>query len=163
MSYLDHIALTSGQHARSLRSEVAPDTLARMRSWLQNALAARHQNYPLPGAFADYTSTVLTSEGALLVTVWGKTPQVGKPLALVSFGVAVNASHASRLWEMLTSPGMGATAPGLSRPSPPFLAVLIHPTGVSDPSALEWLPDFERSVAWAWISDVAQPPDLHAV
>ena len=36
-------------------------------------------------------------------------------------------------------------------PEPPWCAVEIHPALALYPAAAEWLGDFERCVAWAWV------------
>ncbi len=92
------------------------------------------------------------------MTIYEREQLGPEPIALVSFGVAYRSRHAAKLWEVLTTPGVGL-GPGMERPSAPYLAVHVFPSAAADPSALRWLlPDFERCVAWTWIS--RQPPDL---
>ena len=46
----------------------------------------------------------------------------------------------------------GQQHPSAKRPREPWCAVALHPTLAGDLGATQWLADFERSVAWAWIT-----------
>lgn len=158
--YLTHLTLTTGHRMRSERSAMAEDTMDAMMRWL-SPIINTGQQHPLPAPLADYTALALSRQGALLVTVYGRAPQVGARMPLVTFGVVHRSRQAKTLWHMLLRPEVGPVAPGVAQPGTPWLAVHLHPTAASDVEALGWLADFERSVAWSWIT--RQPPDLAAV
>jgi hypothetical protein len=155
--YINHLTLSTGACHRSPRGEVGQDVIDFLFPWMVSALDAKGAPCPLPGDWSAYHATLLAQSGALVVTVFGRAPQVGRGLPLVSFGVAHRSRHASKLWEALTQPGAGVIAAGVEQPPVPYLAVHVHPTATADRDALRWLPDFERAVAWTWIC--RQPPE----
>jgi hypothetical protein len=65
---------------------------------------------------------------------------------LVRIGVADKSRCAQPLWERLGG------APD-ARPAEPWCAASIDPRGASaDRAAYRWLGDFERCLAWAWLT-----------
>lgn len=151
--YINHVTLTTGHVTRSQRRDVADDTLAAVAPWLQSAINSGQQ-HPLPG-LPQYAAAVFVQDGGLVVTVYAHQPDIGQRLPLVTFGVAQRSRHGEALWALLVA-NFGAHALA-KRPREPWCAVALHPTLAGDLGATQWLADFERCVAWAWIT---RNPDL---
>lgn len=152
--YIAHLTLNTGHMARALREDVADQAMIYVREWLADAIASGRPE-PIPGLKKPYTAQALQADGALIVTVYGPAPEVGRPHPLVTFGVAPRSRQASRLWDMLTQqPGV---KPGLQQPGTPWCAAIVQPGLVMHTGARRWLGDFERTVAWAWAT---KHPDI---
>lgn len=146
--YIHHITLTTGHVTRSQRGDVTDGTLAAVAPWLQSAINSGRQ-HALPG-LPDYAAAVFVQDGGLVVTVYAHQPDIGQRLPLVTFGVAQRSRHGEALWALLVA---NFKAHALAkRPREPWCAVALHPTLAGDFGATQWLADFERCVAWAWIT-----------
>lgn len=155
MDYITHITINTGHTTRIQQGDVSGETLARVGPWL-SALVESGQPAPLPvSALSQYTALAVVLDGALIVTISGPTvaagPMDGKAPPLVSVGVAKKSRH-DHLWGLLTGPVMPPAKTGITRPQSPWCGVVIHPTIAMHIDALEWLGDFERCIAWVWVS-----------
>lgn len=158
--YIAHITLATGHLRRSPRAEVSDDTIAVLVPWLASAMASGAPPAPLPGkAFAGFSAKALVGHGALVCTVYGPASrfphlsglaeaQDGAPL--VTFGVAQRSRHSKALWAALVA--VSDVPPKCEMPEAPWCGVVLHQPLPAFPDASEWLGDFERCVAWAWIS-----------
>lgn len=148
MHYITHITLTTGHVAHQGREDVSDATLAVVVPWLRAALSSG-QPEPIPAVPGGYAAVALQQDGALVVTVYGPSPDIGQRMPLATFGVAARSRHASMLWDMLmhTQP---AVLPRLQQPGTPWCAVVPYPMLLDHPDAAEWLGDLERCIAWAW-------------
>ena len=142
--YINHLTISTGHSRRSPRAEVGDDTLTWLVPWLRKAVALGTPQ-PLPvAALARYSLLAQVEDGALLATLYA-----GPDAPLVTIGVAQRSRQAATLWnKMITAFG----APGLERPAEPWCAVALHAALLDHPGAGEWLGDFERCIAWAWIT-----------
>ncbi|MDO4687083.1 MAG: hypothetical protein Q4A92_11110 [Corynebacterium sp.] len=164
---INHITLTTGHNRRSPRAEVSDETLAILHTWLLDACGSPDP-VPLPApSLAHYSAHVLRSPdgGGLVLTVyapWGPhiqgQPNKGKTAPLITMGVAQRADEAEQLWRYLVD-AFGAH-PSAKMPPVPWCAVSLHEPLSVLRDALEWLGDFERCAAWAWIT---RNPALTAV
>lgn len=164
ITYINHLTLNTGHLARTSRADVSDSALAILSPWLRAAISSGPPA-PLPVAeLCHYSAQTLVENGALVVTVTGPAgphkpgqPHPGATMPLVTIGVAQRSRQAAPLWSMLT------TAFGNPRsvrmPADPWVVVALHPTLAKYPDAAHWLGDFERCVAWAWIT---RNPDLQA-
>lgn len=164
MSYINHITLSTGHTARTQRSDVAQAVTELLSGWLSGIVdSGKIHTLPVQ-PLAHFGAQAFVQDGALVVTVsapigphqQGK-PHTGKTMPLVTFGVATRSRQGGPLWSMLTS-AFGA-AKGLQQPGAPYCAVAIHPSIAAYNGPTDWLGDFERCVAWAWIT---RNPDLQA-
>lgn len=163
-AYIHHVTLATGHSRRSLRAECDTEVLALLGTWMGEALLpddpSKAPPVPLPvPELAAYSAHILTSAGGLVVTVYGPDRQLEPPasperIPLVTFAVARKPRHAAKLWTILLRTGIAAPTPTVM-PGTPWVAVVQYPTLVSCPTAVEWLGDFTRCVAWAWIERVA--------
>jgi len=162
--YIAHVTLSTGHLRRSPRSEVDDDTIAVLVHWLKNARAA-WEPVPLPGeAFAGFAAKVFVEHGAMVCTVYGPAGRfpslAGMEAAhdgvpLVTFGVAQRSRHSKALWDRLVQVSDQPTS--CAMPDAPWCGVVLHPPLPAFPDAMDWLGDFERCIAWAWIT---RRPDL---
>lgn len=162
--YINHITLSIGHNARTSRADMAPAVTQLLASWLPATINSGQQ-HPLPvPELSHFSAQVFVQDGALVVTVsapvgphrQGKT-HAGQTMPLVTFGVAQRSRQGAPLWSMLVS-AFGSVA-GLQQPGTPYCAVAVHPSIAIYKGPVEWLGDFERCVAWAWIT---RNPDLRA-
>lgn len=151
--YIHHITLTTGHARHSPRAEVHDDALAIIAPWLAEAIAA-NRPVPLPALGLEQYTAIAIVEVGLVVTVYAP----GGVLPLVTFGVAQRSRQGGPLWDTLTEHFPAAA--GLGKPDEPWCAVAVHPGIIACPGAQEWLGDFERCVAWAWIT---RNPQMEAV
>lgn len=156
MTYLNHITLNTGHIARTNRADVATAITPLLAEWLLDTINTG-KAHALPVAELSHISAqVFMQHGALVVTVsapvgphqQGK-PFSGKTMPMVTFGVATRSRHGESLWSMLVN-AFGCVN-GLQPPTTPYCAVAIHPGIAAYTGPIEWLGDFERCVAWAWI------------
>ncbi len=164
--YLAHLTLTTGHLRRSYREEVGDEALALLAPWLARAISTGASE-PLPVAsLAHFAASATVENGSLLCTVWGPPSSQQSAasvhhvaaIPLVTFGVAQRSRQAAVLWPLLVA--LPGTATGLQRPPSPWCAVSLQPGLLLHHTASEWLGDFERCVAWAWIT---RAPDLEVV
>lgn len=144
MSYINHITLSTGHNRRSPKHEVGAVTIAWLRPWLDKLLAG---GVPLPlpePSLAAYSASAHIEQGGLVMTVFAGAD------ALVTFAVAARSRQSDPLWAYMTA--QHGAAPGLAAPAVPWLAVALRPGLVAHSAAIEWVGDFERCVAWAWLS-----------
>lgn len=155
--YVNHLTLNTGHLARTSRGDVAPEVTTLLAPWLQGLVdTGKAAPLPVPG-LSEYSAQALVQDGALVVTIYAPVGpyQPGKPhggdvLPLVTMGLAHRSRHAAPLWDELCA--AMPSRPSVDMPAAPWLAVITHPTLAAHRSAAEWLGDFERCIAWAWIT-----------
>ena len=160
MYNINHLSITSGHNARTSRADVADDVLAIVVPWLQSIVGAG-QKSPLPvPALRHFTAIAYVQDGGLIVTVYGPSAprRPGQPanadIPLFTFGVAQRSRHSDPLWAMLLANFEHPA--GIKQSATPWCAVAVHPSITAHADAIGWLADFERCVAWAWITRNAQ-------
>lgn len=150
---VNHITLTTGHATMSSRADVSDAALATLRPWLAAAIRSGKPE-PLPGDLAHYRASVMLDGGALVATVYAaeraSVPRV-QPMPLCVVGVAQDKQPS--LWGLLN--GLHGQR-GAPEPAAPWCAVALLPTLASDMQAALWLGDYERCLAWAWITDAPQ-------
>ena len=151
--YINHITITSGHIARTSRSDVSDEVLAIVSPWLKKIINTE-EKYPLPVAeLSNYSAIAYVIEGGLLMTVYGSFSDGSSTdgtVPLVTFGVAHKSRQSEPLWAMMLA--NFEHDQNIKQPSTPWCAVAIHSTIILHPDALSWIGDFERCVAWAWIT-----------
>lgn len=153
--YIDHITLTTGHCRLSPRFEVSDATLAIVAPLINKAIATG-KHITLPDGLSEFSINATTEGDSLLVTVWAKhgifSSVLGcsTPEPLVTFGVAYDDEDGIRLWNhMVTTFG---THSSVQHPKRPWCAASLHPSLVFYIDDSSWIGDFERCVAWAWIT-----------
>ncbi len=154
--YINHVTLITGHIARTGRADVADEVLSVLYPWLVQALVSSTPlALPVP-ALSHYSAMVLT-DGGMVATIYAPlgphtpgTPYVGNTTPLVTIGVAQRSRQGRDMWAKLVA-NFGAK-PGIKQPAEPWCAVALHPALLSYPDTMEWIADFERCLAWAWIT-----------
>jgi hypothetical protein len=163
-----HVTLSTGHARDSSRAEVADATLKVLAPWLDRALETGGRPVPLPvPSLASFSAVAIPQgRGGLVVTLYGpagphipgRTAPAGQAgIPLVTFGIGLGPEE-SDIWEQMAE--AFGVAPGLEFPPGPWCAAFLHAAAAAYPHSLTWLGDFERCVAWAWIS---RRPGLRAV
>lgn len=162
--YINHITISTGHTARTRRADVAAAATELMAKWLPDTINSG-KAYGLPvQELSHFSAQVFVQDGALVVTVsapvgphqQGK-PFTGQTMPLVTFGVATRSRQSAPLWTMLVNAFSCKT--GLQAPDVPYCAVAVHPSIAIYKGPVEWLGDFERCMAWAWVT---RNPDLRS-
>lgn len=147
MTYLWHITLNTGHGRRSPRSEVDQVAVDSIGMTVRRAVRDGEADILLGDLTSGHYRIKATAVGsALLCTVLSP-----RSAPLVTFGVAPRPRHSAKLWSALHETTPDALTDAANPPETPWLGVRIEPSIVNDMSALEWLGDLERVVAWAWI------------
>lgn len=150
MTYLNHITLNTGHLARVNREEVSSEATQLLGPWLKTIINTE-ETYPLPVEdWAWLGAKAFVQDGGLVVTVYGRKPDIGPRLPWVTFGVAQKSRHSNNLWGLLVA-NFGAH-PKAKVPSTPWCAVAVLDTAPKGIKILQMLADFERCAAWAWIT-----------
>ena len=131
--YIWHETIQTQHTRRSFVNEIDSGVLATVRAWL-----AAGDAFDLPGGYR----CVLVQRSARCIEAEVYTPG---GVRLIRIGVADHAHCGQMLWERI---GGAADA----KPAEPWCAASMDADGViADPGAYQWLGDFERCLAWAWL------------
>lgn len=154
---INHITLTTGHNRVSPRDEVRDETIKILHPWLERVLGS-DVPVPLPAeSLAHYGAKAVLEDTGLVLTVYaprgphikGK-PHRGEMVPIVTMGLAQRPDGAAVLWQQMLD--VFGAAQGAEMPPTPWCAVALHPALNQFIDAAEWLGDFERCVAWAWIT-----------
>lgn len=156
--YINHMTLLTGENRRSPRSEVDDQTINRLYPWLHGVIrSGKIEPLPVEG-LRHYRAKAFVEVG-LVVTVYGLNGacEMCGFSPIVTLAVAQRSRQARYLWEMFAE--RFEVKEGTKMPATPWCAVALHPNIIEFKDALSWLGDFERSVAWAWIT---RHPDIRS-
>lgn len=142
MKYLWHVTLDTGHGRRSPRSEAKDNAVTAAALDLMDAL---HDGEAPIALMPGYKLKATRAGTALICTVFR-----GTEFPLVTFGVVGRARGSAQLWQILHDGRQLATHPG-DIPSAPWCAVRTEAGLAYDPASADWLGDYERLIAWAWI------------
>lgn len=140
-----HITITTGDSHKSPRSGVDAGALQLVADHLSRALEA---DSPLPGDTGCHLMATASGPWLVATVLYGDAP-------LVTMGVAPQSQGAGRLWRTLHADAKTATDPA-DVPRAPWCAVRIEPGLLQRLDAAQWLGDYERLLAWAWL-DMQRP------
>jgi hypothetical protein len=157
MLYINHVTLQTGHCAHSDRSEVRDDVLALVAPWLAGIINSGNL-HPMPVQELSHLSARATVDhGCLLLTVFAPSgPFIagqahhGKDIPLITLAVAQRSRQGAELWPMLIE--AFSASPKTKKPEEPWLAVALQPGLIAYRAEAAMLADFERCVAWAWIT-----------
>lgn len=173
--YLRHITLNTGHQRDSRKSEISDDALDACREIIESLVATGFASLPGPpgysvagiaGAkttaeeiFADAVQRLvdLPIPGRCLTAAVVRDDAPGRPLAIIA--VADHQRCGAQVWANLrmVAEAYGMTPPtSLRQPPTPWCAALLLPAIIDD-SSLDWLGDFERCLAWAWVVHIRTP------
>lgn len=154
---INYLTINTGLNIVTAAYEVRNDVIERLIEWLPARLNTGKYN-PLPMPDLENFIFRFTAEGsALFVNLNGtRMPQPNDPpgmsmlIPLLSFGVAPDEGAANMLWPVMLQ-HCPRVAP-VPRPAAPWCVVATYPALDDYPDNMEWAPDFERCLAWAWIN-----------
>lgn len=169
MRDLEHITLNTGHTRRSPRSEVGPGIVEALRPILERALTGTPtpippgQGYTLTGGVRGRCASFTVWSRSLLI--WPEDDQAQRA-PVVEIGVAGHSRCGAPLWRTLHALAARLdlpvkTDPGRCPPEP-WCAALLYPGAVLAPDAMDWLGDFERCLAWAWLASRHPPAGVSA-
>jgi len=142
--YLNHITLTTGHTRRSYRSEVADDVICKLRPMVLALRQGQRADLPIPDYWINGPSM---GHACIVLTVWHSD---GSKVATIA--LATRSRCGAQVWramhEMLSD--KIATHPG-DVPASPWLATRLHVGSSLHSDCLDWIGDFHRCLAWAWI------------
>ncbi len=141
---LNFVTLNSGYTHRGSRKEASEDAL-KVCTFLLRELAGPTIRVPVPGQ-AGYSISGEV-ERALLCRIWKDEPVAD---LLVTFAVARKDEESTVLWRRLHYMAR-SVRPEAPPPKAPWCAVILESGLSRNLEAGEWLMDFERCLAWAWI------------
>lgn len=103
---------------------------------------------PIPGT-QGYSLAGRASGKCMVATVWADGP----PSEVVAtIGIALRSLCGAKLWRELHQWGETPVVTDPARcPQEPWIAAALDTGIVRHPDAAEWLGDFERCLAWAWL------------
>ena len=129
---MQHLTVDTGHTRVSFRDEIADSVIERLR---QMTATGSHSVPGFPGCAAKVT----VDGTAALVTVFRDEAP------LVTFGVAADADGAKQLWPLIGRPDVAEPS------AVPWLAARLEVGVALHPGDADWLGDFERCWAWAWL------------
>ncbi|CAL8981524.1 hypothetical protein RHODGE_RHODGE_02851 [Rhodoplanes serenus] len=148
--YVEHVTMTTGDVRRTLRSEVADRDVAVCSALLRRVLSrtVSASTVPIPRR-PGYSLGGRAAGGCMAATVWADGPP---SVVIATIGIATRSLCGARLWRDLHRYGSGpvVTDPAWCPPEP-WLAVALERGIVAHVDATDWLGDFERCLAWAFL------------
>ncbi len=133
-----HLTLLTGHTRESPRSEVADHVIDVLRPWLA---PGTHPITQVPGGYSLVVPVV--ERGYLATVQQGRVP-------IASIGVAADEGEAEIVWPALVELQRAVAEPVATRPATtPWCAVALL---VVSPATSDWLGDFERCLAWTYLS-----------
>lgn len=143
--FIKHITLQTGHSRNSGKSEISPEALALRTDLLTQCLLNQEQPIAIPNVEGYYLKAGNIGGKALFGSVWqGERP-------LITFVVATKSRNAAKLWHELHRHSTVTPVTDIDTTPPvPFIAVSLQVT--ADNESMGWLGDFERCLAWAWVS-----------
>ncbi|WP_116963082.1 hypothetical protein [Fastidiosibacter lacustris] len=163
-NYLTHLTLPTGDKDRCYRDTINDKTIKLLKPWLKKCIDSRiAQPLPVPD-LAHYSAKILTDHSVLIVTVYGPAAPHEQAQAS-SAGIPLTTSYivqrsrqAVRAWMLIKEHFRFLTAKVNAQqiPNAPSITTVIHDCGALYLDAFLWLADFERCIAWTWITDKPQ-------
>lgn len=159
---LTHLTLETGHISHSPLGWVSPDVTQVLAQWL-SLIANSGAAHPLPvPPLCHLNARAFVENGGLVLSLYaphgphvqGK-PYTGPEMPLITMAVAKRTRNAAYLWSVMIE--HFTAAPGLTEPETPWCVVALSPGIALYDGPVTWLGDFERSVAWAWLT---RNPDL---
>ncbi len=151
MSRLYHVTLTTGDVRWSPLAEVRATTIAELTQVLAECERNGSAEFPSPTGLM-IVQQLAPGASSRHTACWTVREPQGP--ALVTFGVAVKSRPGAVLWRELHAirePGVPIATRADDLPPTPWLAVLVHLPLMFAMQHADWIGDFERCLAWAWI------------
>lgn len=142
--FINHYTVNTNHLRESPRSEVTKEALEFCTEILNTMLTGKSadivDSYKIHGTIEkNYCLAVIFK-----ATDKNKTP-------LIKIGITNNENEAKTVWLAIAN---NDDLPITNLPSTPFVIARITDHGISDFELLQWVGDFERVLAWAWIEKI---------
>lgn len=169
MTYIRHITLATCHARDSYRSEVDDSVIASLQDIIaqMEAKGRTGDTMPIPGP-PGYSLSGQIGGRCMVVSVWADGPPSE---LLLSIGIAAHERCGAAVWRTLHQVGLPAGSllppPNLRsageyrmtdpdhQPRAPWCAAAMEMAIIDHPDAMQWMGDFERCLAWAWLDYVA--------
>jgi hypothetical protein len=150
--FIKHVTLTTGHSRRSLAGEVAPEAVAVCRDLIRRITAGDVSESVRILAVGPYSLAGRKSGRCLVATVYADGPSSE---SVCTIGVAAHSRCGAKLWRELHRWGQAPVVTDPDRcPPEPWVAAALDAGITRHPDALQWLGDFERCLAWAWMEEI---------
>lgn len=151
MNYIHHVTLNTGHSRRSTAGEIGADAISACQASLAICLIGPGQRAKLAadltGDMLAYDITAAAAGHSLIATVW----RGDKPICTI--GVAARGRGGPQLWRGLHEHAASELRTSIDVwPQAPWCAARLDPGLAWHADAAHWLGDYERCLAWAWIS-----------
>ena len=149
---VQHLTITTGHLRASARDEVSDDVVILVGEMLERALLGERPYVPLVPD-GPYVVTATADDDVVFATVWGPPHDDGDELEppIVTIGIAAIEQKAAVAWSLLVKDADPRPAI-LEQPLAPWCAARLEVGSALHPEAMSWLGDFERCLAWAWLT-----------
>lgn len=154
--FIRHITLQTGHARDSFAGEVSQDALLLCKNLINKCLDRDGEKVAIPNFDGFYLAAGNVGGRTLLGSVWYGIKQ---PVPLINFAIATKSRNAAIAWrELHNHSTILPVTDAKNVPPVPWVAVSIEPDAAYYSDAIEWLGDFERCLAWAWIK-IREPDD----
>jgi hypothetical protein len=155
--FLNHVTLTTGHCRQSPRPEVSDYIVKVIRPWLKRAIVAGYP-IPMPGKLEGY-SAMVSNETGLCIIIYAPRKvlyltEKGEPKPILAFATAQTQEEQDILWPLMHK--VYELEQKAVPPELPWCAAVLLPPLAFHLEAMDWIADFERCVAWAWITERVQ-------
>ena len=149
--YFNHVTLNTGHSRRSYRHEVGDQAIEALGPILRDLLSGGRPT--IPHVPTPCTLTGLQHRQCFLVTVFGP-PHGADEVPILTLGVGLEPHCAQEIWtELHKHPITPLTTSAAEPPKTPWLAAKVEVGGAQYLETMDWLGDFGRCLAWAWIEN----------
>lgn len=143
VKFIRHITLTTGHVRDSFAGEVSPAAVDVCKDLIRQMNACKRPRIP---GFESFSVSGVSHGRCFVATVWsGNEP-------IVTIGIATHSRCGAEVWRALhKSTTMPCATNVDSCPSEPWCAARLEPLFLWYPDAMQWVGDFERCLAWAFV------------
>lgn len=148
--FIRHITLQTGHSRDCYASEISADALKFCHDLIHQCLATDGEKVAIRNFDGYYLTCGNVGGRTLLGSVWHG---VNDSTPLVNFAVATKSRNSAIAWRKLHNYSTINPQTNINAiPPVPWLAASLEPGAVMYPDAMHWLGDFERCLAWAWVT-----------
>jgi hypothetical protein len=146
MRFIRHITLTTGHTRDSFAGEISPEAIEVCTALIDQMIVGKRP--PIPG-FQSFRISGVSYGRCFVATVWsGNEP-------IVTIGIANHSRCGAETWRALhKSAALPCATQSDEYPQAPWCAARLEPHCMFYPDAMNWLGDFERCLAWAFLEKI---------
>ena len=154
---LRHISLPRGPERLISRAEANSKVLALVTPWLETLVTTGKRCPLVLPAVSHFSASAEAQDNTLRMDLWcpvgpfrPERPHAGKTTLMATVGVAPDPPLGRQLWSTLLRQ---CDTEWREPPDEPWYGTVPLAAGMAGhPKARRWLPEFQRSVAFAWLS-----------